>query len=49
MQVPDSFIWKKKKYKFVGADNIYELFDPSKFGFEPESIDTAGKVLLYIL
>lgn len=52
MQVPDSIIWKKKRYKFVGADNIYELFDPSKFGFEPEAIDTAcwkGFIIYFIV
>ena len=36
MQVPDPFIWEKKKYTFIGADNVYELFDPGKFGFDPE-------------
>lgn len=41
MQVQDSFIWKKKEYKFVGADDIYQLFDPLKFGFDPEEVDTA--------
>ena len=41
MQVQDSFIWKKKEYKFVGADDIYPLFDPAKFGFDPEEVNTA--------
>lgn len=52
MQVPDSFIWKKKEYKFVGADDIYELFDPAKFGFDPEEVDTAcwkGFVIYFIV
>ena len=52
MQVPDSFIWKNKEYKFVGADNIYQLFDPAKFGFVPEEIDTAwwkGFVIYFIV
>ena len=40
MQVPDSFIWKKKEYKFLGADNIYQLFNPEKFGFNPEYVDS---------
>lgn len=41
MQVQDSFIWKKKEYKFVEADDIYQLFDPAKFGFDPEEVNTA--------
>ena len=41
MQIPDTLIWKKKEYKFVGADNIYQLFDPKKFGFNPKFINTA--------
>ncbi len=52
MQVPDSFIWKKKEYKFVGADDIYQLFDPAKFGFDPEEVDTAcwkGFVIYFIV
>ena len=51
MQVPDPFIWKKKKYTFIGADNVYELFDPEKFGFDPEEISTAcwkGFVVFFI-
>lgn len=52
MQVPDSFIWKKKEYKFLGADNIYQLFNPEKFGFNPEYVDTAcwkGFVIYFIV
>ena len=41
MQIPDTLIWKKKEYKFLGADNIYQLFNPEKFGFNPEFINTA--------
>lgn len=52
MQIPDSFIWKNKDYKFICADNIYELFDPAKFGFEPEAFITAcwkGFVIYFIV
>lgn len=52
MQVPDPFIWEKKKYTFIGADNVYELFDPGKFGFDPEEISTAcwkGFVVYFIV
>ena len=30
-----------KEYKFVGADDIYQLFDLAKFGFNPKEVDTA--------
>lgn len=52
MQVSDSVIWKKKEYKFVRADNIYQLFNPKKFGFNPEYVDTAcwkGFVIYFIV
>lgn len=41
MQVSDYFKWRNKDYKFIGADNIYQLFDPAKFGFEPKEVDTS--------
>lgn len=41
MQVSDYFKWKNKDYKFIGADNIYQLFDPAKFGFAPKEVDTS--------
>lgn len=62
-QVPDPFIWIRKKDTadksieamkcfFIGADNVYELFDPSEFGLKPESPNTAcmkGFILEFLL
>ena len=40
-QMTDSFIWEGKKWIFLGADNIYSLFDPQKFGLSPTPPHTA--------
>ena len=51
-QVEDCLIWKSRKYKFIGADDLYQLFNPEKFGFIPESVETAcwkGFVMYFIV
>lgn len=40
-QMKDSFKWNKKEYVFIAADNVYELFDPKKYGLVPESPHSA--------
>lgn len=48
-QLPDMFFWHRteagetKNFKciFLGADNVYSLFDPAKFGFQPMEIHSA--------
>ncbi|MBR4749060.1 MAG: hypothetical protein IK083_05770 [Abditibacteriota bacterium] len=34
MQRADPFRWKGKNYVFLGADDVYSLFDPEKYGLE---------------
>ena len=41
MQAPDPFIWNNEKWTFLGADNVYTLFDPKEYGLYPEMISTA--------
>lgn len=40
-QMPDLFKWNKKEYIFIGASDIYTLFDPKRYGLEPEAPYTA--------
>jgi len=40
-QVTDPFIWEKEEWIFLGADNVYDLFDPEKYGLSPEAPHTA--------
>ncbi|ADL53675.1 hypothetical protein [Clostridium cellulovorans] len=40
-QMTDPFDWNKKEYIFIAASDVYELFDPEKFGLKPEAPHTA--------
>ena len=40
-QVKDPFIWNNKKWDFIGAENVYSLFNPERFGLSPDSHNTA--------
>ena len=40
-QIADSFIWKNQRWDFIGAEDIYTLFDPEEFGLSPDSPNTA--------
>ena len=43
-QIPDTVIWKKKKYDLLGyegEENDVELFDPKIFGLSPQVMHTA--------
>ena len=33
----DPFIWEKGEWVFLGADDIYSLFDPKTFGLSPDA------------
>ena len=39
-QLPDPFIWNNEQWTLVGAEDIYSLFDPEKFGLSPTSPGT---------
>lgn len=40
-QMMDPFKWNKKEYVFLAARNVYALFDPEKYGLEPDAPHTA--------
>lgn len=40
-QVIDPFIWEGDEWTFLGADNVYDLFNPEEFGLKPEAPHTA--------
>ena len=40
-QVEDPFNWKGETWVFLSAENVYSIFEPNKFGLNPEWIDTA--------
>ena len=40
-QVTDPFIWEGDEWTFLGADNVYDLFNPEAFGLKPEAPHTA--------
>lgn len=40
-QITDPFIWEGEEWIFLGADNIYELFNPEVFGLKPKAPSTA--------
>ena len=40
-QVIDPFIWEGDEWIFLGADNVYDLFNPEAFGLKPEAPHTA--------
>lgn len=40
-QITDPFIWEGEEWTFLGADNVYDLFDPEAFGLKPEAPHTA--------
>ena len=40
-QMTDPFVWNNKEYVFCGADDIYSLFDPSKFELTPTAPHSA--------
>ena len=39
-QQEDPFIWKGEEWVFMGADDVYKLFDPEEYGLHPEELDT---------
>ncbi len=41
MQATDPFIWNNEEWIFIGADDVYSLFDPEKFGLYPQMASTA--------
>ncbi|WP_295153473.1 hypothetical protein [uncultured Ruminococcus sp.] len=40
-QMKDPFVWENKVWDLVGAEDIYSLFDPKKFGLSPSPRNTA--------
>lgn len=40
-QITDPFIGEGENWTFLGADNVYDLFDPEAFGLKPEALHTA--------
>lgn len=40
-QMTDSFEWNKKEYIFIGASDVYKLFDPEEYGLKPTAPHTA--------
>ena len=40
-QITDPFLWEGEEWTFLGADNVYDLFDPEAFGLKPEEPHTA--------
>ena len=40
-QVTDPFIWEDEEWIFLGADDVYTLFDPEKYGLSPTAPHTA--------
>ena len=40
-RVTDPFIWKDEEWVFLGADDVYSLFDPEKYGLHPSMPSTA--------
>lgn len=40
-QMTDPFKWNRKEYVFIGASDVYSLFDPEKYGLKPEAPHTA--------
>lgn len=40
-QMTDPFIWNDEKWIFLGADDVYSLFDPQKYGLVPSPLTTA--------
>ncbi len=40
-QMKDPFIWEGEEWTFVGADNVYDLFNPEVFGLKPKAPHTA--------
>lgn len=52
MQRPDPFIWNNEEWIFLGAENVYTLFDPESFGLSPTMADTAcykGFVIKFVV
>ena len=37
MQMTDPFMFEGKEYIFLGAENVYDLFDPKKYGLFPKA------------
>ena len=37
----DSFILQDEEWVFIGAQDVYSLFDPGKFGLSPDAPNTA--------
>ena len=51
-QMADPFVWDNKEYVFIGADDVYTLFDTSTFGLKPTAPHTAcwkGFVIHFLL
>lgn len=40
-QMADPFVWNQGEYVFLGASNVYDLFDPEAYGLKPEAPHTA--------
>ena len=40
-QMKDPFIWNQEKWTFIGAEDVYSLFDPQKYGLTPTMANTA--------
>ena len=40
-QITDPFFWEGEEYVFSGADDVYSLFDPEKYGLHPSAFCTA--------
>ncbi|MCR5661461.1 MAG: hypothetical protein K6G50_04965 [bacterium] len=40
-QMKDPFFWNKEEWVFLGAENLYSLFDPAKYGLSPTAPHTA--------
>lgn len=51
-QVTDPFIWNNEEWIFLGAKDVYSLFDPKKYGLTPSSPNTAcwkGFIVKFVL
>lgn len=40
-QLSDPFLWKKEKWVYLLADDVYSLFDPEQYGLTPTAPHTA--------
>lgn len=39
-QITDPFFWNDEEWVFIAAEEVYDLFDPEKYGLNPTDIST---------